>query len=43
VEGPLRRIGILTGGGDAPGLNAVIRAVWRTDLKACAIPIGRAR
>ena len=22
-----RRIGILTGGGDAPGLNAVIRAV----------------
>jgi 6-phosphofructokinase 1 len=29
VEGPLRRIGILTGGGDAPGLNAVIRAVVR--------------
>jgi 6-phosphofructokinase 1 len=24
---PIRRIGILTGGGDAPGLNAVIRAV----------------
>ena len=24
---PLKRIGILTGGGDAPGLNAVIRAV----------------
>ena len=24
-----RRIGILTGGGDAPGLNAVIRAVVR--------------
>ena len=23
----LRRIGVLTGGGDAPGLNAVIRAV----------------
>ena len=26
----LRRIGILTGGGDAPGLNAVIRAVVKT-------------
>src|SRR5205809_887368 len=24
---PLRRLGVLTGGGDAPGLNAVIRAV----------------
>jgi len=24
---PIRRIGVLTGGGDAPGLNAVIRAV----------------
>lgn len=26
----LRRIGVLTGGGDAPGLNAVIRAVVKT-------------
>ncbi|MDI6907380.1 MAG: ATP-dependent 6-phosphofructokinase [Thermoanaerobacterales bacterium] len=26
----IRRIGILTGGGDAPGLNAVIRAVTKT-------------
>jgi ATP-dependent phosphofructokinase / diphosphate-dependent phosphofructokinase len=26
----LKRLGILTGGGDAPGLNAVIRAVVRT-------------
>ena len=26
----IRKIGILTGGGDAPGLNAVIRAVVRT-------------
>jgi 6-phosphofructokinase len=25
--GPIRRIGIMTGGGDCPGLNAVIRAV----------------
>ena len=28
----MRRIGILTGGGDAPGLNAVIRAVVNTDM-----------
>lgn len=27
---PIRRIGILTGGGDCPGLNAVIRAVSKT-------------
>lgn len=27
---PIRRIGVLTGGGDAPGLNAVIRAVVKT-------------
>jgi len=27
---PIRRIGILTGGGDCPGLNAVIRAVAKT-------------
>ena len=26
----MKRIGILTGGGDAPGLNAVIRAVVKT-------------
>jgi 6-phosphofructokinase 1 len=29
-----RRIGILTGGGDAPGLNAVLRAVVRTAEKS---------
>ncbi len=28
---PIKRIGVLTGGGDAPGLNAVIRAV----VKSC--------
>jgi 6-phosphofructokinase 1 len=28
----LRRIGVLTGGGDCPGLNAVIRAVTKTAL-----------
>ena len=26
----MKKIGILTGGGDCPGLNAVIRAVVRT-------------
>ncbi len=29
----IRRIGILTGGGDCPGLNAVIRAVTKTALR----------
>jgi ATP-dependent phosphofructokinase / diphosphate-dependent phosphofructokinase len=28
----MKRIGILTGGGDAPGLNAAIRAVVKTSL-----------
>ena len=28
-SGPMKRVGILTGGGDCPGLNAVIRAVAR--------------
>jgi len=31
---PIRRIGVLTGGGDAPGLNAVIRAVVKSALFA---------
>ena len=30
----ITRIGILTGGGDAPGLNAVIRAVVKTGCNA---------
>jgi len=30
---PLKRIGVLTGGGDCPGLNAVIRAVVRRQLR----------
>jgi ATP-dependent phosphofructokinase / diphosphate-dependent phosphofructokinase len=34
------RIGILTGGGDAPGLNAVIRAVVKTATKHDAETIG---
>jgi len=32
VEEPMKRIGILTGGGDCPGLNAVIRAVVRKGI-----------
>ncbi len=30
----MRRIGILTGGGDAPGLNAVIRAATKTAIQS---------
>jgi len=37
---PPRRIGILTGGGDAPGLNAVIRAVVRSATTASIECIG---
>ncbi len=34
----LRRVGILTGGGDCPGLNAVIRAVARRSLdRGCEV------
>ena len=29
---PIKRVGILTGGGDCPGLNAVIRAVAKTAM-----------
>ena len=32
MSSPIRRIGILTGGGDCPGLNAVIRAVTKSAL-----------
>ncbi len=34
MSAPITRIGILTGGGDAPGLNAVIRAVVRAATTA---------
>jgi len=33
VNKVIRRIGVLTGGGDCPGLNAVIRAVVKTAIK----------
>jgi 6-phosphofructokinase 1 len=36
----MKRIGILTGGGDAPGLNAVIRAVVKTATRADLEVIG---
>ncbi len=32
AEKPVRRIGVLTGGGDCPSLNAVIRAVVKTAI-----------
>ena len=34
------RIGILTGGGDCPGLNAVIRAVVRRAMRADIYVLG---
>src|SRR5476651_2507451 len=34
------RIGVLTGGGDAPGLNAVIRAVVKTAANAGIATVG---
>jgi 6-phosphofructokinase 1 len=33
ASGRLRRVGLLTGGGDCPGLNAVIRAAARTAFR----------
>ncbi len=36
---PIRRIGVLTGGGDCPGLNAVIRAVTKTAMKVHGIEV----
>lgn len=32
AQGEIKRIGILTGGGDCPGINAVIRAVAKTAM-----------
>ncbi len=36
----MQRIGILTGGGDAPGLNAVIRAVVKAATNAGIVAVG---
>jgi phosphofructokinase-like protein len=40
MPAPIRRIGVLTGGGDAPGLNAVIRAVVKAGTNANCEVIG---
>jgi 6-phosphofructokinase 1 len=40
MSAPLRRIGILTGGGDCPGLNAVIRAVAKAALSGGTEVVG---
>ena len=34
-----KRIGVLTGGGDCPGLNAVIRAVVKTAEHECGMEV----
>ncbi|MBE3589021.1 MAG: ATP-dependent 6-phosphofructokinase [Thermoanaerobacteraceae bacterium] len=37
--GKIKRIGVLTGGGDAPGLNAVIRAVVKTAIREYGLSV----
>ena len=32
MNGQMKRIGVLTSGGDAPGMNAAVRAVTRAAL-----------
>ena len=39
MSSPIKRIGILTGGGDCPGLNAVIRAVTKTAITRYGIEV----
>jgi 6-phosphofructokinase 1 len=39
MDRPIRRIGVLTGGGDCPGLNAVIRAVVRSAVHRYGIEV----
>ena len=41
MEDQIRTIGVLTSGGDAPGMNAAIRAAVRTGLSK-GFKIGRA-
>jgi phosphofructokinase-like protein len=40
VKKPVKKIGVLTGGGDAPGLNAVIRAVVKSAYNAGVAVLG---
>ena len=35
------RVGVLTGGGDCPGLNAVIRAIVRTGVAEYGVRVHR--
>ena len=35
----VKRIGVLTGGGDCPGLNAVIRAVTKTAINEYGVEV----
>ena len=37
--GKIRRIGVMTGGGDCPGLNAVIRAVTKTAIRTHGVEV----
>ena len=37
---PIRKIGVLTSGGDAPGMNAAIRAVIRTAMNEKLLAVG---
>ena len=38
--GTIARIGILTGGGDCPGINAVVRAVAKTAINDYEVEVG---
>jgi 6-phosphofructokinase 1 len=39
AESQLKRLGIITGGGDCPGLNAVIRAVAKAAMQECGLGV----
>lgn len=41
MESAVKRIGVLTSGGDAPGMNAAIRAVVRTAMKNSIECVGK--
>ncbi len=36
----MKRIGLITSGGDAPGMNACVRAIVKTCLNKGIVPIG---
>ncbi len=39
TESKVKRVGIVTGGGDCPGLNAVIRAVAKAAMGECGASV----